>query len=229
MAIKGKKKRKSRQPSRRPAAAPRPVVTTGRQIPWYRTSRGRAIAAVVAVVLLIVGGVVFKNRSDDQEALAKDQEKIEGFTGDTEALLQSISPSATEMVAAKPESKDLAKDAKRWIGVFEDARDGLTDSLTRSPLIVDVSNRLIYQSVLQYIAAAETYKLVPEASGDLRDDLAERAKAQVTAADGTWEGAVAALDEQREEADLDPSGLRVPSAATAPTGPGDGTLIPSGG
>lgn len=229
MAIKGKKKRKSRQVSRRPAAAPRPVVGGGRKPPWYRTTQGRVIAGVVAALVFIAVLVVVKNRQDDQKALEKKQDAIETFTGDVEALLQTISPPATEMLAAKANAKSLEKDAARWAKVFKDAQEELSASVAAAPPDVDVANRLIFQAVLQYEAAAETYKLLPEATGKLVDKLAERASAQVTAADGTWSGAVAALDEEREEVDLDPSDLRVPSAATAPTGPGDGTLIPSGG
>jgi hypothetical protein len=85
---------------------------------------------------------------------------------------------------------------------------------------------LIFQAILQYAAAAETYKLIPDAPKSLQEDLLARATAQVVAADGSWESGVEALNAARDEAELQPVNLRAPSAAADPTG---GTTIPTGG
>ncbi|HYI44616.1 MAG TPA: hypothetical protein VE174_04040 [Actinomycetota bacterium] len=226
MAIKGKKKKRSRQPSRRPASAPRPVSGAGRKPPWYQTAGGRAAAGIAIGVLLIAGLVWFKTSRDDQKALERRQESLESATGDVQALLQQISPSAARMITAQPDNKDLAKDVGIWTKTFTDAQTEMTGTISEAPPEVDLANRMLFQAVLQYVAAAETYKLIPDAPENLQDELLERAGAQVTAADGSWASGVEILNSERSDVGLDPVPIRNPTTASDQPG---GTTVPLGG
>ena len=217
MALKGK--RKSRSRGKRPAGAPRTIQrATQLHRPWYATT-GARIGGVALLALVAIVVIAIANRSGDEgAALEKRRDAIERFTGDTLALLQKLSPAASEMVSSDPDSKKLADDAARWDEALTKVQTEMTQTVASAPPEVDVANRLIFQAVLQYIAAAKTYQLVPDTEGKLRDRIYERAGAQVAAADGTWQGAISVLDQERRDAGLDPSQIRVPSAVTvAPT------------
>ena len=125
------------------------------------------------------------------------------------------------MVSSSADSKTLARDAARWDRTLTQAQEEVTTTVAATPPELDAANRLIFQAVLQYVAAAKTYALVPEADGKLKDKIQERAGAQVAAADGTWLAAISVLDQQRTDVELSPTGLRAPSAiepAPSPTG-----------
>ncbi|HWL65528.1 MAG TPA: hypothetical protein VNP73_06090 [Actinomycetota bacterium] len=228
MAIKGKK-RKPRQRSRRPGAPPRPSVASGRSTPWYQTTVGRIAAAATLLVILGVALFMINNARDDQRALERRQAAMEEFTGVIEVLLQKVGPPASEMVTAAADSKNLQQDAERWEGVLSEAQTDLTTQTAEAPFEVDVANRLIFQAIAQYRAAAATFALVPEADEKLGKKILERAQADLAAADGTWSAAVAALDAEREDVDLRASGIRAPSTPATPPGGGVPTTIPTGG
>ena len=177
-------------------------------------------------VVIILALVWFKGFRDDRRTLERQQNAIEDFTGEAEVLLQDLSPPATEMAGATTDMKKLAGKAKQWAKAFGEAQAELAAKNASAPRELDITSRLIFQSVLQYVAAAETFKLIPAAPKKLQEDLLARATAQVTAADGTWAAGVETLNEVRDRVDLDPISLRAPSAAS--TQPG-GTTIPSGG
>ena len=219
MAIKGKKK-KARS-ARRPAGAPRAIQQTPQEQAWHARSSVRVGIGIAAAVILIVVLVLVNNARDETRALERRQEVIETFTGETAALLQQRSPTASEMVSSSADSKTLARDAARWDRTLTQLQEEVTTTVAATPPELDTANRLIFQSVLQYVAAAKTYALVPQADGKLADRIQERAGAQVAAADGTWLAGIAVLDQQRTEVDLSPTGSRAPSAIDAvPSPPG---------
>ncbi len=182
----------------------------------------------LVVLLLLAVALVVKNSRDEAEALASRQDTIEDFTDDVNSLLQGISPVTSEMVTANADTKKLADKADTWGRVLQEAQTELTATGAAASPELDLVNRMLFQAVLQYSAAAETFKLIPDAQGKLRASILERATAQVAAADGTWESAIGLLDRQRIEAELDPSRLRVPSRTTTPTTPSTVPSIPSG-
>jgi hypothetical protein len=177
-------------------------------------------------VLLIAGLIWFKTSRDDQKALERKQEALESATGDVQALLQQISPSAAKMITAQPDAKNLAKDADIWVKTFTDAQTDMTGTIAQAPPEVDLANRVLFQAVLQYVAAAETYKLIPDAPKDLQDKLLARATAQVTAADGSWASGVEILNSERSDAGLDAVPIRNPTTASDQPG---GNTVPLGG
>ena len=219
MAIKGKKKGKSAP--RRPAGAPRSIQRATQQEAWHSKSSVRLAIGIAAAIILVVVLVLVNNSRDETTALERRQEVIETFTGETQALLQKLSPTATEMVSSSANSKSLARDAARWDRTLTQTQEEVTTTVAATPPELDAANRLIFQAVLQYVAAAKTYALVPEADGELRAKIQERAGAQVAAADGTWLAAISILDQQRTDVELSPTGLRAPSAA-APAPPPTG-------
>ena len=92
---------------------------------------GVALAAGIAIgVLLIAGLIWFKTSSDDRKALERKQESLESATGDVQALLQQISPSAAKMITAQPDAKNLAKDAEIWAKTFTEAQTEMTGTIS---------------------------------------------------------------------------------------------------
>ena len=216
MAIKGKKKKKAASSARRPPGAPRTIQSVARKEPWHARPGVRVAVGVAAAILLITVVLLVKRSGDEADRLAERQEAIETFTKDTQALFQRISPTAAEMGAATPKLKTLEADARRWDRTLTGVQEDLSSFVASAPPELDSANRLIFQSVLQYIAAAKTFALVPEAEGALANQIEERASAQVSAADGTWSGGIAVLDEVRIDAELSASGLPPPSAVPPP-------------
>ena len=215
MAIKGKKK-KGRSTARRPAGAPRTIARGPHKEPWHSKPGVRVAIGVVAALIFVVIAVMVNASGNRAERLERRQEAVDTFTGEIQALLQRISPTAAEMVAATPDTKDLAAEAKRWDRALTTVQEEMGPTVAAAPPELDIANRLIFQSVLQYIAAAKTYALVPDAKGGMQAKVLERARAQVAAADGTWAAGVAVLDDERIDLELSASGIRAPSEVTPP-------------
>ncbi|CAN5528983.1 hypothetical protein BH24ACT26_BH24ACT26_09290 [soil metagenome] len=220
MAIKGKKKSQSRgsQARRRPAAAPRPVAVS-RRTPWYRTDRGRAIAAAIAaLVIAVVWWAVARDRASAED-LERRQGTIESYTDRARALLQAVRPAAQEMSRAPTGAN--AKGVTELAGSVPSWKETLTDAGTEAselfaaPAVANV-NGLLSQSVGLYLAAAKTYGLVERADERLQADLLARAAEQRDAASGVWLTATGVLDAERSRVELGRSGLGLPS--TAPPG-----------
>jgi hypothetical protein len=215
MAIKGKKK-KQRSGPRRPAGAPRALQSATRPEPWHAKPGVRiGIALGAAFVLILVTALVMRS-GDGEGGSERRRDGIERFTGDVQALLQRVSPTAAEMVAATPDMKNLDGAARRWDETLTQVQEDMATVVASAPPELDAANRLVFQSVLQYIAAAKTYVLVPDAKGKMGAKIAERASAQVAAAEGTWLAAVSVIDQERSDAGLSVSGLRAPSQVAAP-------------
>ena len=212
MALKGKSKSRSRRgSSRRPAGAPRTIAPPRRKLPWWRTRTARIWFAVAAVAILLLVLWLVKNSRDTAAALEQKQETLEEFTSEISTLQQSVAPPAAEMVVATVDTPNLKAETNRWIKAFSAARDDFTQENLTAPSGLDVGHRMFFQSVLQYIAAAETYKLAADLEGDLQSRAIERANAQVAASDGIWQSAITLLDQERQEAEFGASGLTVPS------------------
>jgi hypothetical protein len=236
MAIKGKKKQQSRgsQARRRPAAAPRaPVVV--RRPPWYRTDRGRAIAAMVAIVVLVIVWWAVADARAEAARLDRAQARVEDYTGSVRSLLQRARPAVEGMGRITTETEDLAGlevGAGGWIEALE-----LAQLQTQGSVETDLAvpaNR-IYGHALAILAnAARTYELVPDAEGRLQERLLERAAAQRDTGTIVWLTATDVLDSARERLGLGPSGISplatpdLPGAA--PVLPGmEGPVLPGGG
>jgi hypothetical protein len=220
VAIKGKKKSRSRtQTRRRPAAAPRPVITGGRRAAWYRTPGGRIGLALAIITLAIVGWVIWNNAKADSEAKQTRQNALEDYTGKVRALLQTVTPPASGMqqVPPAPNEKALAKlqeDSQRWVKTLQKAS---TDAISLvPPAEIQTTGQLFAESVNLYLTSARIYQ---NAAG--LDDPAQRKEFLQRAAEvrdratSIWTAAVAMLDAERTDAEMDPSVLRVP---TTPSG-----------
>jgi hypothetical protein len=217
MAIKGKKKSQSRgsHARRRPASAPRPLVGPRRE-PWYRTQRGRAIAAVVLVIVVGVAWWAIARAQERAADLELNQAVLEEYTGELRALLQTVRPAAQGMNAAVgPGGVDaIGDEVPAWTATLRRARTEARATFA-APVVAEV-HALVSQSIDLYRAAASTYELVPDAPKQLQDRLIARASAQRDSAASIWVAAVAVLDRERAREELDPSGLAAPS--TPPPG-----------
>jgi hypothetical protein len=224
MALKGKSKSR-RGSSRRPAGAPRMIASQRRRVPWWRTRAARIWFAIAGLAILLIVLWLVKNSRDEAAAMERKQDAVEEFTSQISTLQQSVAPPAGQMITATADTPNLAAEAERWSQAFDSARADLTEATRTTPAGLDVAHRLFFQAILQYTAAAETYALVADLDGNLQDRALERANAQVSAADGVWQSAVAILDEQRTRAELSVSRFTVPttggiSAQPTPTPPG---------
>ena len=220
MAIKGKKKSQSRgsQARRRPAAAPRAIATSRRRTAWYKTPQGRV---GIIVFLLVVAGVItgfVLHAHSNSEKLADRQDAMERYTGSVRAVLQTMTPAASEMVAAPTSADDgativpLAKNAKEWQDTLNAAIDQA--GTLRPPPAAASADSIFQQSAGLYLTAAQLYELVPDEPDETRGQLLASATTVRDQANQLWANAISLLDDVRDGLDMRGSGLRSP--ATAP-------------
>jgi hypothetical protein len=218
MAIKGKKKSQTRgsQARRRPATAPRVVTSRHTHTPWYQTSGGRVIAALIVVLMLTGVGIVVAQVNASGNREEKRREALDAYTREIRSVGQSISGAALEMqqlTAQPPREKDMAgleEQAEDWVGTFTGARP---EPDLRAPSGLSSLSPLFARSVDAYSSAATTYGLAAKAATEDRAGLFTLAAQQQSIAVGVWVSAVGVLDEARAAQDMDPSGLDTPGAA----------------
>lgn len=226
MAIKGKKKQQSRgsQARRRPAAAPRiPVVV--KRPPWYRTERGRAVAAMVAIVTVAIAWWAVADARAEAARLERRQSRIEDFTGSVRSLLQRARPTVEGMGRITTQTEDLVGLKVRaggWVEALELATLQTQGSVESDAAVT--ANRIYGQALTILSNAARTYELVPDAEGRLQESLLERAAAQRDTGTIMWLTGTDVLDSARERLGLGPSGIsplanaEVPGAVPLPPG-----------
>jgi hypothetical protein len=226
MAIKGKKKQQSRgsQARRRPAAAPRVPVVVKRP-PWYRTDRGRAIAAMVAIVVIAIAWWAAADARAEAARLERRQSRIEDFSGSVRSLLQRARPAVEGMGSITTQTEDLVGlkvRARGWVETLELAQLQTQGSVESDAALT--ANRIYGQALTILSNAARTYELVPDAEGPLQERVLERAAAQRDTGTIMWLTGTDVLDSARERLGLGPSGLSplatadVPGAAPLPPG-----------
>jgi hypothetical protein len=219
VAIKGKKKSRGSQARRRPAAAPRPVIIGGRRAPWYKTPGGRIGLALGIVAVAAISLFLWNNAQNNAEALEGRQKLLDGYTGKVRTMLQTLTPPASQMQVVPPTGKGKAiakldKDAKTWTASLQKATNQAI-SLTPPPA-GQTSAQLIAESVQLYLTAARTFQTAAALEdGPEKKQVLQRAAEVRDRATSIWTAGVALLDEARSGAELEPSGLRVP---TSPTG-----------
>ena len=237
MALKGKKKSQTRgsQGRRRPAAAPRPVVTSRARAPWYRTSGGRVGIAVgiVALIGVVAGGIVAAGSNPELE---RKQERLEDYTAQLRAMSGNLRNAAEGMKAAPVGVTSglggLKKDATRWIGAFASAQGRVAE--LQPPASIESTKQLFTQSVQLYSTAAETFDLATRAPQELQAEILARAGALRDQASSLWVVATNQVDAERTDADLEISGLLPPAQpgsvpAPAPPAGGGGKKQEDGG
>jgi hypothetical protein len=217
MAIKGKKKSRGSQGVRRPAAAPRPVVTgTRRHTPWYRTRDGMFIVGILALVAIGIVVWLVGSAREDARTLEQEQQILEDYTADVRGPLQNANPPATEMAAVTAETsgedlEGLASDAEGWITSFQEAQTQLTQVFPAPP--ADSVQQLFNEALGLYISAAQTMALLPDIEGAARDEVFTRATVQRDTANALFQSAISVLDGFRSEKELRASGLSAPGGS----------------
>jgi hypothetical protein len=225
MAIKGKKKSQTRgsQTRRRPATAPRVVTTRQAHVPWYQTSGGRVVAAIVIVLLLAGIGIAIAQVNASGNRRERRQEALDDYTGEIRDIALAANPAAAQMqqLLGKPpgddeqQLKDLRKQAEGWVGTFTGARPG---PKLRAPKGLPSLSGLFGRSIDAYASAATTYQLAAKAPEEDRAGLLTLAGQQQQIAAGVWVSAVDVLDQERLEAGMRASGIEAPGLATPGTG-----------
>ena len=237
MAIKGKKKNRGSQGVRRPAEAPRPAYAPRARTPFYKTRDGMILLGILGLVAL--GTIVWLIGSARNEAkeLEARQAQLETYNDQIEGVLQQATPVAQDMgsVQAPPAdaeaADDLAADSERWIADLQQSQTQVSQ-IFPAPEVESI-NELFNEALSLYVAAAQTFALVPDAEGDLQSNIHARALAQRDTAAAVWASAIDVLDTLRSSAELSASGLRPPvSASQVPdpnASPGTEVIIPPEG
>lgn len=237
MAIKGKKKNRGSQGARRPAEAPRPAYAPRASTPFYKTRDGMILMGILGAVAL--GTIIWLIGSAQNEAkkLEARQAQLETYNDQIVGVLQQATPVAQDMasVQAPPAdataADDLAADSERWIAGIQQSQTQVSQ-IFPAPEVESI-NELFNEALSLYVAAAQTFALVPDAEGGLQSDIHARAVTQRDTAAAVWTSAIDVLDTLRSSAEMPASGLRPPvSAGQLPdpnAAPGSEVVIPPEG
>jgi hypothetical protein len=185
------------------------------------------IGGIFLVVFIGVIVWLVVSAQDRAEQLELEQTTLDTYTDGLSPVVESVIPTATDMIAITtlPEGDaldSLAEDATTWVTDLQTAQALVQQQF--APEEAQSVNDLLTESIGLYISAAQTFELVPDAEGGLRDKLFTRATDQRDAAGRVMSGAIGALDSVRNEKDLGASGLRSPAdlpppAPSAPASP----------
>ena len=207
--------------------APRPVSSRALKPPWYKTTAGQSIAAITTLILIVIVLVMVNNSRDAAAEREQAQESLENYTDQVRALLQRITPPASEMNSAPTAPpEDLKAKAEEWSTSFTAAQTEVGQFV--APPEATSSRDLFLEAMRLFAAAGDTMQVAAELEGEQQTRLLTTAGGQLTSASGVWDAAVAVLDDARDEADLSASGIRSPTMApdaAAPT-PAAGATIP---
>jgi hypothetical protein len=233
MAIKGKKKsqRRGAQARRRPASAPRPVVTGRGREPWYKTTTGRMVAVIVLVLAVSLGAGIFVNASSD-EGLETRRNRLEQFTDQVRDLRGQITDVTTQMSQAPMSPRqegfdELGKDARKWSQTLGQTL-GVASSI-EAPEALSTSGQLLAQAVRTWATAAQTFQVASTLDADAQPQVLVLAASQREQALEMWGLAVSDLEDARGDADMDPSGLQPPAAPSVAPPPGTSPPAPAPG
>ncbi|MBW3594464.1 MAG: hypothetical protein KY391_02710, partial [Actinobacteria bacterium] len=225
MALKGKKKSRSRgsQARRRPAAAPRPTYGSSGRQRWYQTTTGLVLAFVVIVAAgILVWWIVGENRSEAQR-LETAQDQLDTYTSSLDTIIQSISPVATDLATAgELEDAALAKQAKEWKNQLAAAQTAAAQ--TMPPEGLEPLGGILPQALLLYSQSIEQYELLPELDGKAREEVAAAAAASFQAASSVFASAIEILDAERQDNEMSASGFTAPGAPPEAMAPPGGEL-----
>lgn len=195
--------------------------------PWYKTTAGQSIAAIATLILIVIALVLFNNSRDAAAEREAAQQRLETYTEQVRALLQRITTPASGLsAAATAPPGDLASKAEEWSTAFTAAQTEVGQFV--SPPEASNSRDLFLEAMRLFAAAGDTMAVAAELEGEQQTRLMTAASGQVTSASGVWDAAVAILDEARDEADLDASGIQPPATApgAAAQTPAAGATIP---
>jgi hypothetical protein len=225
MAVKGKKKSQSRgsQGRRRPAQAPRAIYGGRSHQPWYRTTAARVGAALVLLVALL-GIVVVVRSGSNRGNLTQRQNTLDQYTGDVRALLQTITPAATDEDGVPnklttPEAKALKSQSVSWQTQLLKAQQTAGNVTAPTPG-TQSANIIFGESIQLYSQAATVFGLAPSTSSRVQVKMLASAASLRNQATALWQEGVNILDQARSATQMTPSQLRIPTAgAVAPPSP----------
>jgi hypothetical protein len=223
MAVKGKKKSQSRgsQGRRGPAQAPRAAYAPRVKEPWYQTTLGRILAGLVLLLVVAVIVAVVRSGSDSGD-LTQSRNALDQYTGDVRALLQGITPAATEEnevpnKLSSAEAKALKKKSSSWLSQLADVQQ-TAGKVTAPTPVTQTASILFVESIQAYTQAATIYGLAPDTSSSVQVKMLASGASLRNQATALWQEGINIVDQARTGAKMVPSGLRIPtSGAVAPT------------
>ena len=219
MALKGKKKSRSRgsQARRRPASAPRPAYGTKDKPRWYQTTAGLVIGFVVIMSVAIFLLWFTADQRAETKELETQKEQLDDFTGQLRTIGDNITPVATELSSASTlDDAALEEKATEWKNKLSESQTAVAQ--IAAPEGLEPANGLLTQSILLYVQAAEQYALLPSLEGKPRDEIAAKAAASFSSANSIYASVIELLDAQRDEVDMNASGLTTPGTGAPQAG-----------
>jgi len=221
MAIKGKRKSQKRARSTtgarpRPSGAPRPVAPRAKRVPFYRTFRGQLTTIVVVLALIGAGMWFVSDRSAESDRRSARRDDLSAYTRELRGHLQEADQALREMAGAPLNNRatgqitSLVQSSERWLTSFQ-AVGAVATGMT-SPQGLEPASRVFFQAFQSYSSAARTYQMVPDAERGLQNELLTRATEARATGHELVAAAVAILDGERAEVDMDPSGITLPAA-----------------
>jgi cell division protein FtsN len=225
VAVKGKKKSQSRgsQGRRGPAQAPRAAYAPRVKEPWYQTTMGRILAALLVLLILAVTIAIVRSQSDTGD-LTQRRNALDQYTGDVRALLQAITPAATEENGvpnklSPTEAKALKTRSASWLSQLADAQQ-TAGKVTAPTPVTQTATILFVESIQAYTQAATIFGLAPSTSSSVQNKMLASGASLRNQATALWQEGINIVDQARTGAKMAPSGLRIPtSGAVAPPAP----------
>lgn len=189
-------------------------------------------AVAVGTIIWLIGSA-----QNEAKKLEARQAQLETYNGQIEGVLQQATSVAQDMgsiqgpPADAKAAEELAADSERWIADIQQSQTQVSQILP-APEVESV-NELFNEALSLYVAAAQTFALVPDAEGELQSSIHTRALVQRDTAAAVWTSAIDVLDTLRTSVELSSSGLRPPVSTpqmpdpNAP--PGSEVVIPPEG
>ena len=191
--------------------------------PWYRTNTARVLAGVVLLIVLVGITVVARSRSTPAD-LTRRQNDLDQYTGEVRALLQSITPPATEENAVPNRltprtARTLKSRSEQWVTELAKAQQTL-GQVPPPTQATQTATILFVEAIQLYSRSATTYGLAPATPPKVQVKMLATAAGLRDQATALWQQGTNILDQARSSAKMTPSQLRIPTAgAVAPPSP----------
>jgi hypothetical protein len=179
-----------------------------------------SVFLLVFIGLIIWAVMSAQERSREQAAT---REGLEQYTTQLGSAMGGATEPVTAMnlVATPPRGEaldSLAEDSDGWVNDIRAAQAEVVQLFPDRSL--EAVNQLFNEALALYISSAQTFALVPEVQGELRQDVFARAADQRDTASALWSSAIGVLDQMRRAEGMGPSGLRAPTAPVPDMQPG---------
>lgn len=224
MAIKGKKKPKSRS-GRAVAAAPRPFLVPPKTPPFRRT--GTKVLLVILIEAAVFGALLLAGAQSEEDAY---RDHITQFGSLVESalytsgaaqplpagplVLPELGQTLSQLQAGEAKEKDVLDRAESWSEVTSTAAGDIAKIQAEGVPLTE-SRRLMQQGLRLYSALAGEIRVAAQLEGDAQTQLVETIGQQYLLAGEIFDAGYQKLQEERRKA-----GIPTESSPAGPLDPG---------